>query len=45
MDKQEERTFDPEKGCSRLLKSKQKYRNASKRSKKKITLQDNNKVM
>ena len=35
MDKKEERTFDPEKGCLRLLKSKQKYKDASKRSKRK----------
>ena len=44
MSKKEECTFDPEKGGLRLLKSKQKYKNASKRSKK-ITLQDNGKVM
>ena len=44
MSEREERTFDPERGCLRQLKSKQKYRNASKRSKK-ITLQDNGKVM
>ena len=44
MSKKEERTFDPGERCLRLLNSKQKHKNASKRSKK-MTLQDNGKVM